>query len=116
MAQTALAAYKAGQRAKGKKGKHRRGQTTIPLAALAGWAPLVANVIGGFRVGGAEKALDHLSAGMTGYSFQSGVWSPKYALYWGVGPIFLGAAVHKIAVRLGVNRMLAAAGVPWLRV
>ncbi len=94
----------------------RRGGMTLPLATIAGFGPLVANVIGGFRVGGAEKAFDNLSASMTGYSFQAGIWSPRYALQWGIGPILLGAFVSKLASKLGVNRALGRAGVPFLRV
>ncbi len=89
---------------------------TLPLATIAGFAPLVANVLGGFRVGGAEKAMDNLSAGMTGYSFQTGIWSPRYALQWGIGPILMGAFVSKLAGKLGINRLLGRAGLPFLRV
>jgi len=32
------------------------------------------------------------------------------------GPILAGAVIHKIANKLGVNRMLSSAGVPWIRV
>ncbi len=111
--QTALTAYKAGVRAAKNPGKRRRrGGMTIPLATVAGFAPLVANVIGGFRVGGPEKALDNLSAGLTGYSFQAGIWSPLYALKWGIGPILMGAFVSKLASRFGVNRVLARTGLP----
>ncbi len=114
---TQLTAYKAGERsAKNPKKKRRNPGKTIPLATVAGFAPLVANVVGGWRVGGPEKAMDNLCAGMTGYSFQAGIWSPRYAFAWGIGPILLGAFVSRLAGRFGVNRALGRAGVPYLRI
>ncbi|GAI70094.1 unnamed protein product [marine sediment metagenome] len=115
---TELAAYKAGERSAknpSKKGR-KRGGFTLPLATIAGFAPLVANVLGGLRVGGPEKAMDNLSASLTGYSFQTGIWSPRYAFQWGIGPILLGTFVSKLASKLGVNRALGRAGVPFVRI
>ncbi len=89
---------------------------TIPLATIGGFAPLVANVLGGLRVGGAEKAMDNLCASLTGYSFSAQIWSPRYALQWGIGPILLGTFVSKLASKLGVNRALGRAGVPFVRI
>jgi hypothetical protein len=42
-------------------------------------------------------------------------WMPEY-LMQGVGPIVVGVFVHKLASKLGINRGLARAGVPFLRV
>lgn len=52
---------------------------------------------------------------LTGYSvkFQNWKWD---RLHLGLFPIVGGIIAHKIVNKLGVNRAIAAAGVPWIRI
>lgn len=93
----------------------RRGGTTIPVAVIAGFAPLATLVVNGFRSGGVTYALQELSTYSTGYIPQENRWSFAH-LARGMGPVLAGMLVHKVAGKLGVNRALGAAGVPWVRV
>jgi len=100
---------------KKKRRSSRRGNFTIPLAVVGGFAPLAGLVINGFRTGGIEYGLKELSTYSTGYIPQENRWSWPH-LARGMGPVVAGMLVHKVAGKLGVNRALGAAGVPWLRV
>lgn len=111
MAQTALSAYRAGQRSMRSK-SHRRGRARIPLAVIGGFVPLGLNVLNGFKTSGINGAGFELVRGTTGYNTQAGAWEWQ-ALVRGMGPVLAGILVHKVANRLGVNGMLARAGLPF---
>ena len=99
------------------KAKRRggRGGFTVPLAVLAGFAPMTADVIHGYQTGGLKSAANDLLANVSGYDARAKTWSFSL-LARGMGPVVLGLLVHKIVGnRLGVNRALARAGVPLLR-
>lgn len=95
---------------------HKKAGMTIPLAVVGGLVPMGADLVSAYKVGGAEAALGHVSLCTTGYDPADGKWKPSFAMQKLYGPLFLGMMVHKLAGRLGVNRMLAGAGVPLLRV
>lgn len=100
---------------KGKRSRRRSSGFTLPLAVVAGFVPLGLNVINGAKTGGINGAGFELVRGTTGYNWQAGrmEWP---ALYRGMGPILLGFLAHKVASRMGVNRALAKAKVPFLRI
>lgn len=101
--------------AKKRRGGGRRGGFTIPLAVVAGFGPMVADVVHGYQTGGLTSASNDLLANVTGYDARAGKWD--FALLMkGMGPVLAGMLVHKLAGKLGVNGALARAGVPWLRV
>lgn len=97
-----------------KRSRKRRG-TTIPIAVIA---PLAAE---GFKVGGAlisgdtRKAAEYLVADYTGYNINSNDFRVD-RLKHGLLPLLIGGGVHKLASKLGINRMLASSGVPWIRI
>lgn len=93
----------------------RRGGFTIPLAVLAGFGPMTADVIHGYQTGGIKSAANDLLANVSGYDARSKSWSFSL-LARGMGPVLAGFLVHKMAGKLGVNRALAKAGVPWVRI
>jgi hypothetical protein len=111
----ALAAYKAGAKARN-TGKHHKPKTTIPLAIVGGFVPMGVDLVSAFRVGGVEAALGHVSLCTTGYDPADGQWKPMFAAKKLYGPLLLGTIVHKVASGLGINRMLARMGVPLLRI
>lgn len=90
---------------------------TIPLAALAGLAVgLAAPVEQVVKYGRFQEAGKHLVYNYTGYSMWSGKFRTE-GLMRGLAPLALGMVVHKvIGGRLGVNRMLAQARMPFVRI
>lgn len=112
---TALAAYKAGERAAKDKPKHRKNGFTIPLAVAAGFGPLVGMGLQGYREAGYSGASNKLVYGLSGYDMANRNWSTQ-GLAQGLLPIMIGLVVHKVVGnRLGVNRMLSRARIPFVR-
>ena len=85
-------------------------------ALLAGFIPMGQDIISAYKVGGASAALGHVSLCTTGYDPADGKWKPMFAAQKLYGPLLLGAVVHKVANRLGINGALQRAGVPLLRI
>lgn len=98
---------------------HRRKKTgfTLPLAAIAGFAPLVHTAYDeGWKIGGLEGVGNQVLYGMTGYAMYRREWNFD-GLRRGLLPIIGGLLVHKyIGGKLGINRMLSRAGVPIIRI
>ncbi len=103
-----------------KKTRRSRGKQgfTVPLAVVAGFAPLALGEFGavkraleGDTAGAAQQAVIYA----TGYNLdtKSFHW-PTFAGSY--GPILAGMVVHKLAGRMGINRALANAGVPFVRI
>lgn len=97
----------------------RAKKTTVSLAVLAGFAPTAAFAYEGFKgadgLSGIEGAAYHLTGRLTGYNWIQEKWYAK-EMAKGWGPIILGALTHKMANRLGLNRMIASAGIPFFRI
>lgn len=97
------------------KKKHHRKQFTIPMAVIGGFAPIMVKGLKGYQSGGATGLLQEVTAYSTGYHIALKQWQPKL-LIEGMTPVIVGGLVHKfIGGKLGINRMLANAGVPVLR-
>ena len=123
---TALAKYWRNHRRPGGKKKaksrsvsmaksSRSHKMTLPIAVILGFVPLVSQGVALVKSGGLP-ALSLLPSALVPYNFQtrridfSGLGSGLY-------PILAGLAVHKIVGGyMGVNRSLAAARIPWLRI
>lgn len=89
---------------------------TIPLAAVAGFAPLGMEVFNDIKAGHIDYIPYTLSAGLTGYNMVDKKWHFDN-LKTGLIPIGVGLLIHKfVGGSMGVNRMLARAGVPILRI
>lgn len=98
------------------KAKHRsKAGTTVPLAMIAGLAPAVMHLLDAYRMGGLPAVPQHLSMITTGYDPADGKWKPAMAVQYLWGPLAIGMVVHKLAGKLGINRALAAAGIPIVR-
>jgi hypothetical protein len=112
----ALAAYKAGAKLRS-TGKRRRKSLTLPLAVAAGFAPLTIHAYYDFKSGGIASVADGMARRLTGFGTpgSGGGWTMQH-FGQGLYPIIGGILVHKfVGGNLGVNRMLAKAGVPLLR-
>lgn len=95
-----------------------RAKMTLPLAVIAGFAPLamwemrgLKRLMAGDQAGGTQEMVIRA----TGYN------TDTRAFHWDVfmesyGPILVGFVVHKLASRLGVNRAMAKAGIPFVRI
>lgn len=94
--------------------RRRSASPTVPVAVLAGFGPLAYFVISGAKSDGINGALFELTRRTTGWNLQAGTMEWP-ALVSGMGPVFAGFGVHWLANRFGINRALARARVPFLR-
>jgi hypothetical protein len=98
------------------KSTRRKAKMTIPLAIVAGFSVPAAKLYD-------EWTAYHLPTSVArefsqifiGYDWSNGTWSAKQ-LTMGALPVAAGFMIHKLAGKLGVNRMLASAGIPLLRI
>lgn len=100
---------------KGKSKRRSRAGFTLPLAVVAGFLPLGIHAVDDYRVGGITHVGKGLTVRTTGYMVDTGKFELKY-LTQGLLPILAGLVAHKVAGRLGVNRALGRARVPFLRI
>ncbi len=101
-----------------KKNPRRRAGFTLPVAAVAGFAPLTFGLIGAAR---RALAGDMAGASQEAVIRTTGFNTDTMRFHWptfvgSYGPILMGMIVHTIASRLGVNRLLGRARVPFLRI
>ena len=98
---------------KTKKRYHKK--FTIPVAVVAGFLPGATASIADFQQYGMQGATTMMSRRYIGYDPLSNRFVPS--LMWGgTFPLILGLIVHKVAGIFGVNRALANAGIPFVRV
>lgn len=99
-----------------KRKYHKKAGFTLPLAAIAGFVPMVSYAYNvGYKGEGIQGFGKQIVYQTTGYDPYSGTWHWD-GIQRGLGPVVLGLLVHKlVGGRMGVNRMLARAGVPILR-
>jgi hypothetical protein len=98
---------------------HRRSKTSLSLAMLAGLAPTLAYAYEGFKIGGDQggivEAAHRVTMRMTGWEWK-GQRFYFDQLAMGVGPLLLGAGVHKLANKSGINRMVRKATMGFLSI
>ena len=99
------------------KKKRRSRKMTIPLAPIAGLAAGLAWPIEAAVNGDLHLALRRLGLRYTGFDPETGAFDIN-ALKDGVGPLIVGLLVHKFVggSPLNLNRMLASANVPFIRI
>ena len=117
---------KVAKRRYSRKRSRRRGGMTIPLAPIAG---LAAGLASGSAWSGGASVISRLMEGnitdaakiacfnYTGIDPYTGTFDPN-GLKTGLLPLIMGALVHKFVggAPLNINRMLAAARVPFVRI
>ncbi len=96
-----------------KKKRRAKPKLTIPLAVVAGFAP------------GAMSLMDHsrnpqifareASRIFIGFDPETGKWDFG-KMKFGTFPMLFGFMLHSVANRFGINRQLAAARIPFLRI
>lgn len=96
-----------------KKFSRRNGKFTLPVAVIAGFGPLTVNTLR--TPGGWDRKLWMFTQAMTGYDTDTQqFWWPN--MKKGAIPIMMGALVHWVAGKVGINRALSRSGIPVLRV
>lgn len=98
-----------------KKRRHYRAKPTISLAVAAGLAPLAITTVQAGMEQGARGIPHNLIMKLSGWDYWDKKWSSTQ-LMEGVGPIMAGWLVHTGANWLGINRMLARARIPLIRI
>lgn len=94
----------------------RRKKMTIPITIAAPMGILAFKTFDFAMSDGITRGMRHLTGALTGYDPDaSDKWSIDRTKE-GLMPILLGAGIHKVANRLGVNRALASAGIPFFRI
>lgn len=89
---------------------------TIPIAPVAGLIAGIADPIDMAIHGNYYGAMEQTSMNYTGYSIAAKNWDIG-RMWNGLVPLVVGILVHKyIGVKLGVNKALARAGVPLIRI
>lgn len=100
-----------------KKTRRRKSGFTVPIAVAAPIAMIGARAIKEASEHGVSDGMNVLTKGLIGY--QSDPNYPAWKLgrmKEGMLPILIGAVVHKVAGKVGINRALAQAGIPFVRV
>jgi len=99
-----------------KKGHRKRPQMTMPLAVVAGFVPpgmiMYRESQGGRGLEGGALAASRI---FLGYDSINARWDFSQ-LQYGFGPILMGFGIHKVAQMVGINRALAAARIPFIRI
>jgi hypothetical protein len=104
----------------GKARRVSRSKRRIPLAVIAGFAPLTMNFIADAKSHGITDAAQAASFNLTGYGsipWQGG--APRFSLSqmkYGGMPILAGFGVHWIASKIGLNRAIAKSGIPFISI
>jgi len=100
--------------AKRKRRYHRK--MTVPVAVLAGFTPLVASGVRGWKNETFRGAGKEMLYALTGVDIDNEPhFNPSFMIN-GTIPILMGMLVHKLAGRLGVNRLIASTGIPYIRI
>lgn len=98
--------------------KRRKNGTTLPLAIVA---PLAHTGLRFWNIGVNDSWSHAVYWTMAYYTgFLPGAedrmyWNPVH-LRNGLFPLAVGFGIHKLASKFGVNRMIAAAKIPWIRI
>ena len=101
----------------GKNRKMGKRKFTLPLAVIGGLSAGLARPVKHLMAGEYENAMTVLSQNYTGWSIQQGNWD-AVRMKEGLLPLVIGALVHKFVggPPINLNRMLASAGVPLIRI
>lgn len=97
--------------------RRRKSSFTLPLAVMAPASFVAIQAFYKWQNGNFGEGLNYLTSAFTGFDFSTSgmnVWDVQ-RLKNGLLPVGMGIIAHKLASRFGVNRALASAGVPILR-
>lgn len=98
-----------------KKRNHGKKGFTLPIAIVAGMAPGLVAVGTTVQSNGMTAAARTAGLIYTGFDYTTGKFSLSN-MKLGFLPIAVGMIVHKVAGMLGINKAIAAAGIPVFRI
>ena len=101
-----------------RRARARVQKTTIPLAMVAGFAPLGMQMFraGKLALAGRTEDAAHIATIYgAGYDIKNRRIAWNHLMY-SYAPVVIGGLMHKVANKMGVNRALAGAGVPFIRI
>lgn len=104
-------------RSRTKSRVHHKKAFTVPLAIVAGFIPMAMDINKQAPSMGWLGSAAHTTAGLIGWDTVGGSyvgWTQAKAA--GLPGIALGFGGHWLASKLGVNRMIARAGIPFIRI
>jgi len=98
-----------------KKRRRSNPGITIPLGIVAGFAPYLIDLKKGYDAGGFSTMGMFGIRSLTGYNYETHSWN-FLDMRYGLFPILMGMGVHKfIGGKLGINRALGRAKIPFIR-
>jgi hypothetical protein len=96
---------------------HHKRKFTIPLAIVAGFLPMTMDIINNKDSFGIGGSILHSGAGaIIGYDTVSRGFNMNNWKQAGGPAIWIGFAAHLLASKFGINRMIARAGIPLIRI
>lgn len=95
--------------------KSRAKKMTLPLAVVGGFLPGATAVVTTGTTSGWMSAGRTAGVIYTGYDYTTGKWSMGN-MKLGLMPLAIGVLIHKAAGMLGINRAIAATGIPFIRI
>lgn len=98
-----------------KSAVHRAKKMTLPLAVVAGLVPGITSTVVTAQASGLAAAGRTAAVIYTGYDYTTGKWSLGN-MRLGFMPLAVGIIIHKVAGMLGINRAIAATGIPFVRI
>lgn len=104
-------------RNKPKAKRRAKKKFTIPITMAVPTAMVGIGAIQDFQKLGASEAGDRFLGHMTGFRVRPG--NPSFMferLKYGLLPIMAGMVAHKVAGKLGINKAMASAGIPIIRI
>lgn len=102
--------------AKAKTKKRRKSNGfTLPISVTAGMVAGLSEPAKRLIDGDYHNAAKAMSLRFVGYDPDSSSWHLSY-LKKGLFPVLGGVVVHKVASKIGINRAIARAGIPFLRI
>lgn len=100
-----------------KKSRGRRSRkTTLPITIVGPLAASGIRLVNDSKALGVETAFSNMVGFYTGYNPKKMNWQGWSRISQGIGPVVIGAAIHRVANSLGVNRALSGAGIPFIRI
>lgn len=97
------------------KKRRRKNSTTLPLAVVAGLVAGLYTPATYLMSGDIKNTMRFTSRNYTGYDPMEGRF---YAgdIKKGLVPLMVGGVIHKVAGKIGINRVIGKAGVPFIRI
>lgn len=101
------------------KRHHSKRKLTIPMAVVAGFLPTAWQVKQEMNRPGSSLflAVKTVGSGLIGYDNINQTWKGwNQAQAYGASSILAGFAIHWVANKVGINRVISQAGIPFIRI